>query len=98
MQDLARHRADVGTAVAADFGFVVDAAERDAVEVAPGRLCNGFAERGFADAGRTNEADDGAFAVFVAFLYGEVVKDAFFDVFEAVVVAVENFFGASGAR
>ena len=32
--------------------------------------------------------------MFVAFLYGEVVKDALFDVFEAVVVALQDFFGA----
>ena len=80
--------------MAADFGFVVYAAERDAVKVAAGRLGDGFAERGFADTGRADEADDRAFAVFVAFLYGEVVKDALFDVFEAVVVALQDFFGA----
>ena len=58
LQDAARHRADVGAAVAANLGLVVDAAERHADELAAQRAGDGLAERGLADARRADEAQD----------------------------------------
>ena len=49
MQHLARHRADVGTAVAADLGFVAHAAQRHAHELAVRRAGDGLAQRGLTD-------------------------------------------------
>ena len=51
-------RADVGAAVAADLGLVADAAEREAHELAVERARDRAAERGLADAGRADEAED----------------------------------------
>src|SRR3981081_3277086 len=64
LDDLAGQRADVGAAMAADFGFVAHAAERDANEFAAGGVADGHGERGFADARRSDEAKDGALGVF----------------------------------
>ena len=58
--DRAGHRADVGAAVAADLGLVAHAAERDAHELAAERARDRLAERGLADAGRADEAEDRA--------------------------------------
>ena len=60
LNDLARQRADIGAAVAADFGFVMHAAEGDAHELASERASDGFAERGLAHAWRPDEAEDRA--------------------------------------
>ena len=76
------------------FGFIMYATKRDAIEVAPGRLSDRFAQRGLAHTWRANEANDRPFAVSVALLYGKVIEDAFFDVFKAVMIAIKNFFGA----
>ena len=62
LDDVARQRADVGAPVAADLGLVVHAAEADARELAAGRARDALAERGLADAGRADEAQDRALA------------------------------------
>ena len=56
--DRAGHRADVRAPVAADLRLVADAADRDADELAPERARDRLAERGLADAGRADEAED----------------------------------------
>src|SRR2546423_11271131 len=56
LENPARHGADVGPAMSADLGLVVDAAEREADELAPQRPRNRLAEAGLADAGRPHEA------------------------------------------
>ena len=60
LDDAARQRADVGAPVAADLRLVAHAAERDAHELAPERARDRAAERGLADAGRPDEAQDRA--------------------------------------
>ena len=54
---------------------------------------DGFAQRGFADAGWTREAEDGAFHVGLELAYREVLEDSLLDLFEVVVVFVEYFLG-----
>src|SRR6185295_16691535 len=88
--DLARHRADVRAAVPADLRLVAHAAERHAHELAVGRLRDRLAERGLADAGRADEAQDRALQAVDALLDREVLDDAFLDLLEAVVVGVED--------
>ena len=60
LDDLAGHRADIGAAVAADLGLVAHAAQRHAHELAARRPRDRLAERGLADAGRADEAEDRA--------------------------------------
>ena len=58
LQNAARHGADVGAAMAAQFGFVVQAAQAHALELAPHGAGDGLAERRLADARRADEAED----------------------------------------
>src|SRR5262249_45585786 len=89
LNDLPRERADVRAPVTADRRLVVDAAERDAVELASERARDGPAERRFADTGRTNEAKDRPLLVLLQLANGEVLEDALLDLLETVVVLVE---------
>src|SRR5438034_8223795 len=59
LHDAARNRADVGAAMAADLRLVAHAAERDAYEFAVHRAGDRLAERRLADAGRSNETENG---------------------------------------
>ena len=90
LHDLARHRADVRASMAADLGFVVDAAQARAHELETERARDALAERGLADAGRADEAQDRAAAVRVQLAHREVLEDAPLDLVEAVVIGVEN--------
>ena len=56
LDDLAGERADVGAAVAADFGLVAHAAERQPHELAVHGAGDRLGERGLADARRAGEA------------------------------------------
>ena len=57
--------------MAANLGFITHSTERDAREFAADRVGEAFAERRFADAGRTDEAKDRAFDLPAAFEDGE---------------------------
>ena len=61
LDDAPRQRADIRPAVAANLGLIVHAAQRDAGELAAQRAGNRMAQRGFADAWRANQTEDGAF-------------------------------------
>src|SRR5215467_5567658 len=60
LDDLARQRAYIGPAMAADLGLVTHAAQRHAHEVAAGRLGDRLAQRGLADARWPDQAEDRA--------------------------------------
>ena len=91
--DLARQRADVGAAVAADLGLVAHAAQRLAHELAAGRAGDRAAERGLADAGRADEAQDRALELVGARLDREIFDDPVLDLLEPVMVLVEHRLG-----
>ena len=93
----ARHRADVGAAVAADLGLVTDAAERHAHELAVQRARDRLADRRLAGAGRADQGQDraGALVLLDAALlaelaHGEVLDDAVLHVVEPRMVGVEH--------
>src|SRR5437867_715764 len=70
--------------------FAVWAAERHAHEVAACRARDRLAERGLADARRTDQAQDRPGQLVGALLDGEIFDDALLDLLEAIVVVVEN--------
>ena len=88
--DLSGQGANVRAAMAFDFRFVTHAAEGETEEFPSDSFRDAVAEGGLADSGRADEADDGA--IDFAFQFGDAdeFQNALFDVFEAVVVAVEN--------
>ena len=63
LDDAPGHRTDIGAAVTADFGFIMDAAQRHAHELAPQRAGDRLAEGGLANTRRADEAQDDAFAL-----------------------------------
>jgi hypothetical protein len=75
--------------VAADFGLVAHAAERDADERTPRRIGDRLAERSLAHAGRTDEAEDAAARVTGELEHGHVLEDALLDVVEPEVIFLE---------
>jgi hypothetical protein len=52
-----------------------------------------LAERGLADAGRADQAQDRRLQLVHALLHGEVLEDAFLDLLQAVVILVEDLLG-----
>eukprot|EP00965_Chrysotila_dentata_P050444 1672233-Pleurochrysis_carterae.AAC.1 len=89
LEDEPRQRADVGAAVAAHLRLGVDAAERDAVEVASERRRDALAERGLADARRAEHAHDRALCVAAQLAHRERLQDATLDLAHRIVVVVE---------
>ena len=94
LDDLAGERADVGAAVAADFGFVAHAAERQADELAVHRAGDRLGERRLADSGRPGEGEDGRLGLLDEGADGEELEDALLDLLEPVVIFVEDLLGA----
>ena len=79
--------------MAADFGLVADAAERDAHILAVGRARDRFGNGAFADAGRADEADDLPIELGRELLDGHKFQNAVLDLAQTVVVLVENLRG-----
>ena len=81
--------------MSADLRLVAHAAEGDADELAVEGAGDGAAERGLADAGRSDEAEDRPLHLLAAQLaHGEVFEDALLDLLEVVVILVEDLAGA----
>ena len=76
--------------MAANLRLVVDAAERDADELAVEGTCDRASERGLAYAGRPDEAEDGPLHVAAELADREELDEPLFDLVEAVVVLVED--------
>jgi len=90
LNDLARQRADVRAPVTADRGLVVHAAERDAHELAAERAGDAAPKRRFSHAGRPDETQNRTLLVLLELADGEVLQDALFDLFEAIMILVED--------
>ena len=86
----AGHSADIGFSVAADVGLVANAAQRDAhvfaIHGAGDRSGNGS----FADAGRADQTQNLAAEIGADLLCGNVFHNAFFHLFQTVVILVQN--------
>ena len=77
----------------ADLGFVMRAAEADADEFAAGGAGDALPERGLADAGRADKAQDRAAALRVELVDRQVFEDAPLDLGEPEMVGVEDAAG-----
>ena len=90
---------DVGTTVTTDFGFVTHTAQGDPDELASHGTSDRLPERRLADAGGTDEGQNGSRAAPVhrhqttfglELAHGEVLENPLFDVGQTVVVGVQN--------
>jgi hypothetical protein len=79
--------------VAAYLGFVVHAAERDALEFASKRPRNAAAERGLAYAWRPDKAEDRSLHIGLQTAHTQVVEDAILHPLEIVMIQVEDLLG-----
>ena len=94
LDDLSGQGADIGPAVPADLGLVAHAPERDADELAIERARNRLRQRGLADAGRTDEAENGPLHARVQLAHREVLENAVLRLLQPAVVVVEHLPGA----
>src|SRR5262245_27656490 len=76
--------------MAADFGFVVYAAERHAHEFPAHGACDRLPERRLADAGRTDEAQDRRLALRRELAHREIFDDPPLDLVEVIVILIED--------
>ena len=79
--------------MAANLGLVTHAAQRHAHELAIGRPRDGLAKRGLAHAGSAHQAQYRRLQPIDSLLHREVLDDALFDLFEAVMIGVEHLDG-----
>jgi hypothetical protein len=92
LNDFTRHRADIGTAVTANFAFIAHAAQRHADKIAVRRFGNRLPQRCFTNTRRADETQDRAFDLsFRALLHGQVFKNAFLDLLKAVMIGDREF-------
>ncbi len=93
LDDAAGHGPHVGAAVAPDLGFVPHPAQGEAHELAAQGPGDGAAQGGLAGARRPHEAEDGPLHVGLQFAHRQVFQDALLDLFQVVVVLVQDFPG-----
>ena len=93
LDDLARHRADIGAAVPPDLGFVAHPPQRDADELAPRGPRDRAPETGLADTRRANEAEDRALQLGRTGLHREIFDNPLFHLFQPIVISVEHRLG-----
>src|SRR5262249_7947330 len=85
---------DIGTTMAANLSFIANATQRDANKLATRGVSDGHGERSLADAWRADKTENGAFRIFDELAHGQEFEDAFFNLFEAIVLFVEDLFGS----
>ena len=93
LDDPARHRADVGLAVSANLGLVVQAAQRDASELALERPGHRFAERRLADTRRAVQAQDRRLQVALELDDGQMFQNAVLHLVQTEMVVIEPLLG-----
>ena len=93
LQNLARHRANIGPAMATNFGFVTHATETHAHEFTPRRCRDRLPQRGLADARWPDETENWRLQFIDSLLHGEVLDDAFLDLFQPPMIAIKDLAG-----
>src|SRR5579885_2942336 len=90
LENAARQRADVGTPMPANFGLVVNAAQREAHKLAVQRLRDRAAKRGLAYAWRPHKAENRAAHRGGELAHSDIFQDALFDLWQPVVVLFKD--------
>src|SRR5262249_40671284 len=91
LNDSPRHRAHISSSMPAQLGLVVQTAETDALKPSPECAGNRLPERRLADSGGTFKAQDRRSGFRIEMEHREVLENSFFDVLEAVMIAIEDF-------
>ena len=77
------------------LGFVAYAAERHTYELAAGGFGDRHSQRGLADSRRSDEAQDRSLGILDQLPHRQEFQDAVFDLFQTVVIFVQDFFRAA---
>ncbi len=94
LDDLTGKGADIGSPVSPDLCFVAHPAEREPHEVSPGCARDRSRERGLPGTRRPDKAQDRAGGLAHQLANRQKFEDSILDLFETVVVLVEDFLGA----
>ena len=94
LNDLARHRPDIGAAMAPNFGLVPHTAQTDANKLAPRGLRHRFPKRGFPNTRRAHKTKDRPLHLGRTCLHREIFDNALFDLLKPVMIRIQNLFGA----
>ena len=95
LNDLTRHRTNIGTTVTTNFAFVAHTTKRDTDKLATRGFSHRFTKRCLTNTGRTNQTHDRALHLGRALLHSQILNDAFFDFFQTIVIIVQNFLRAN---
>src|SRR5258706_1287635 len=90
LNDIAGQGTDIGAPVAADFRFIVHAAETDANERPIHRACDRLAQRSLADAGWSNKAEDRRLALRRQFSHRQIFDDPALELLQTVIILVHD--------
>ena len=93
LHKFAGHGADVGAAVALDFGFVAHAAHAESIELAAEGVGDGMADGGLAHARRAHQQEDGAADFALEGAFGKELDNSVFHVVQAIVITVQDAAG-----
>ena len=93
IHDTARHRSDIGTAVAADIRFIPYAAEGNAHVLPVQRLRDGLADRGLAGTRGTDEDEDGAGLGLPEVHHRDLLDDTLLHLLHAEMILIEDLLG-----
>ena len=90
LQNFARHRTNVGAAMAADLRLITHATQCHANKFSIRRPRDRLTKRCLSHARRTNEAKNWRLNFFDTLLHGEVFQDSFLDLVQSVVIVLEH--------
>ena len=98
LDDAAGHGANIGSAVSANFRFVVQSAQRHAHILTIHGRGDALSKTGFAHSGRSVKANDGRFKVAAKLQHGQMLQDTVLHLFHSIVVVVQNLLGTLDAE
>ena len=94
LNDLTRHRADIGTTVTTNFAFVAHTTKGDANKLTTRGFGHRFTKRCLTNTGRANQTHDRALHLGRTLLHSQILNDAFFDFFQTIMIIVQDFLRA----
>ena len=89
--NFARHGTDIRPPMSADFRFIAHTAQWSPHKTAPGYLGDGFAQRSFAHARRTDQTQNRTFDFISTRLHRQIFDNAFLDLFQPVMIFFQHF-------
>ena len=93
LDQFARHRANVGPTMTADFRFIAHAAKRHTNVFPSGRFGDGLTQRGFTYPRRSHQTKDWPLDFVHPALNREIFKDAILHALQAIVIGIEDLLG-----